>query len=39
MPIFFNVLGTQLEFHDDLKKYYELSCEFQAAHDKVVNVK
>lgn len=35
MSIFFKVLGTQLEFHDDLKKYYELSCEFQAAHDKL----
>lgn len=35
MSIYFKVLGTQLEFHDDLKKYYELSCEFQAAHDKV----
>ncbi len=35
MSICFNVLGTQLEFHDDIKKYYELSCEFQAAHDKL----
>ena len=35
MSIYFKVLGTQLEFHDDLKKYYELSCEFQAVHDKV----
>ena len=35
MSVFFKVLGTQLEFHDDLKKYYELSCEFQAAHDKM----
>ena len=38
MSIYFKVLDTQLEFHDDLKKYYELSCEFQAAHDKAYMV-
>lgn len=25
----FIVLGEQLEFHDDLKKYYKLSCDFE----------
>lgn len=34
MPVCFKIFETQLEFHDDLKKYYALSCEFQAAHDK-----
>ncbi len=34
MAITFSVLGTQLEFHEDLKKYYALSCEFQAEHGK-----
>lgn len=38
MSIYFKVLDTQLEFHDDLKKYYELSCEFQTAHDKIYKV-
>lgn len=35
MSVVFTVLNTQLEFHDDLKKYYDLSCEFQAAHAKL----
>ena len=35
MPVSFKVLDTELQFHDDLKKYYDLSCEFQAAHAKL----
>lgn len=35
MPVSFTVLDTELQFHDDLKKYYDLSCEFQAAHAKL----
>lgn len=35
MSVSFKVLNAELQFHNDLKKYYELSCEFQAVHDKV----
>lgn len=35
MPVCFKVIDTELQFHDDLKKYYDLSCEFQAAHNKL----
>lgn len=35
MPVNFKVIDTELQFHDDLKKYYDLSCEFQAAHNKL----
>lgn len=35
MPVSFRVIDTELQFHDDLKKYYDLSCEFQAAHNKL----
>lgn len=35
MTVSFKVLNAELQFHNDLKKYYELSCEFQAVHDKV----
>ena len=35
MPVSFKVLDTELQFHDDLKKYYDLSCEFQEAHNKL----
>lgn len=38
MSITFKVFETKLEFHDDLKKYYELSCEFQAAHDECFKI-
>lgn len=35
MSVSFKVLNTELQFQDDLKKYYELSCEFQAEHNKL----
>lgn len=35
MPVSFKVLDTELQFHDDLKKYYDLSCEFQETHNKL----
>ncbi len=35
MAISFNILGTTLSFHNDLRKYYHLSCEFQTVHDKL----
>lgn len=38
MSITFKVFETKLVFHDDLKKYYELSCEFQAAHDECFKI-
>lgn len=33
MSVSFDVFDVRLEFHDDLKKYYALSCAFQSAHD------
>ena len=36
MSVCFNILDTKIEFHDDLKKYYDLSCEFQTVHDEIL---
>ncbi len=36
MSVVFNVLDTTLEFHDDLKRYYEITSEVQDKHGKLL---